>query len=206
MSGSNQSQQQLHLERVVTAAPLGWVVSPASLHATPLPLIAIHGEDGGIRGFRGHFSRRNAHVAALAADPRALILFTGPNAYASSSWLSNRQLAPTWLYAAARFTVEVTVRPDPQSVKDALCELIVAMERRNGSDWRVAEMSGRFDGLAAGVIAFDARVVDAVEHCKLGLNEEPGVRREMVEGLRATGDHMLADWVVRAAVEAGIDT
>lgn len=202
---SSSGSQQLRLARVVDVAPLGWVVSPGSLHATPLPLVALYGEDQSIRGFRGHFSRRNPHVAALSADPQALILFTGPNAYASSSWFSNRRLAPTWLYAAARFDVEVTLRPDPESVSEALGELIEAMEQRNGSDWRIEEMSGRYEGLAAGVIAFDAKVVEAIDHYKLALNEEPQERREMVQGLRATGDHVLADWVIRAAHEADLE-
>ncbi|MBL8267764.1 hypothetical protein, partial [Steroidobacter sp.] len=63
----------------------------------------------------------------------------------------------------------------------------------------------RFAGLASGVIAFDASVLVAMDQTKLALNEEPQERQEMITGLHATGDHVVAEWVARAAREAGLD-
>ena len=183
------------LVRLATSAPLAWVVSPDAGPATLLPLIPRLNPEGEVDGFTGHFSARNPHVEHLRSRPEATLLFTGPNAFISSSRLSDRTLAPTWFYVAARFGVEITFVDDDRATRAHLAELVTTLESRAGSAWRTAEMGERFAGLARGVTAFQARVRSVARHFALGANEPPEVLDEMLDGLRADGRDELASWV-----------
>ena len=77
---------------LVLGHSLGFVVS-ADLdgpRATLLPIRPKLGEDGEVVRLEGHFARRNPQLEAIGRDPRALILFLGPNGYLSPSWLHDR--------------------------------------------------------------------------------------------------------------------
>lgn len=185
------------IDRLIAAQPLAWVVSGfgAEVRATPLPIRPHHGADGRLEQLLGHFARSNPQLEGLRADPRATILFLGPQAYVSPSWMSNRDWAPTWNYAAARFRVELELVEDAEGVRALLDDLIGAMEAGRPEPWRAEELGARYDRLSRGVVGFRARILDVSARFKLGQDERDDVFAEILTGLEMTGALDLRDWM-----------
>ena len=168
---------------LIAAHPLAWVVSngPAGFAATPLPLLAELDEEGRVAALFGHCARANPQVAALQADPRATILFQGPQGYISPRLVSNSTWGPTWNYAVARFDVEISFVPD--ETRDAIIRLAAALEGTDPDAWTIDRMGARVEGMLTHIIAFRARVLSQDARFKLGQDEAPGTFDEIVSGL-----------------------
>ncbi len=169
--------------RIVADHPLAWVVS-CDFQATPLPLIAETDASGSIVSLLGHFARRNPQVPALRGDPRALILFQGPQGYISPRLVSNSTWAPTWNYAVVRFEVRVAFVPDETDA--AVRRLAAHLERARRGPWRVEELGNRYDQLRQNIIAFRAHVRATRATFKLGQDEDRATFEEIVAGLAGT--------------------
>lgn len=185
------------LADLVRAQPLAWIVSGTggAMRATPLPLRPKLAPDGQVEALVGHFARSNPQVEALRRDPRALALTLGPHGYVSPSWMADRTQAPTWNYACAQFAVEVEFIEDEAALRLVLDDLIGAMEAARPEPWSAAEMGARYAGLAARIVAFHARVVEARGVFKLGQDERDDVYRDIGGGLAAEGAHDLLAWM-----------
>lgn len=162
------------------AQPLALVVSggPGEHAVTPLPLLVETDAEGVVTGFFGHFARSNRQVAMIAAEPRALILFQGPQAYVPPAWVSDPTWAPTWNYALARFEVEIRLVPEEN--ERSIVELARALE---GDRWTPAEMGPRFHAMLPRIVAFRARVTASEAKFKLGQDERDQTFGEIVEAL-----------------------
>lgn len=175
---------------LVSAYPLGWIVSNGAggFAATPLPLLAECDDDGRIVALFGHFARANPHIAALVADPRAIVLIQGPQGYISPRLVSNPSWGPTWNYAVAKFQVEIAFVPEEN--RDAVKRLAAALEGTGDDAWTIERMGARADQLLPHIIAFRAQVLAADPCFKLGQDEASGTFDEIVAGLT---DPALAD-------------
>lgn len=185
--------------RLVVENPFAWVVGEDRA-ATGLPLRPVV-QDGRLTGFLGHFARSNPQVAALRAAPRATLLFMGPHAYVSPSWMADRTQAPTWNYASAAFDCELVFIETADELRALMDDLVGAMERGREKAWDVAEMGERYERLSQGVVGFRAFISDQRAVFKLGQDERDAEFAEIVAGLRAEGHQLLADWM--AAFGAG---
>lgn len=185
------------IHRLVREQPLAWVVSGLGdeVRATPLPIRPHFGPDGRLEQLLGHFARSNPQLEGLRRDPRALILFLGPNGYISPSWMADRSQAPTWNYASAQFLVELELADDPDSVAFLLRDLIGAMESGRPKAWSVEEMGERYKSLSRGVVGFRARILEVRARFKLGQDERDDVFADIMAGLEATGATELRDWM-----------
>ena len=184
---------------LVARHPLAWIVTghAGALGATPLPIQLDCDDDGNPVRLVGHFARRNPQVAALAEDPRATILFLGPQGAISPSWFRDRTRAPTWNYACAVFEVEIELR-DTRADADALLErLVVQVEDGNPSPWRVEEVGERYEQLVQGVVGFHAHVRGVRGTFKLGQDERDDVFHDILRALDVTGQDELAGWMRR---------
>lgn len=196
MSGFVPSDAEVR--RLVRDYPLAWLVSwRPGWAATPLPLLAEPGE-GRISSFLGHLALRNPQVAMLRTEPETLVLFQGPQGYVSPNLVSNRDWAPTWNYAVARFETRVQLLPDMGD--EALARLVETMEQGQAEPWTRAEMGARYDALSTRIIAFRAHVRVASATFKLGQDERPEVLAEIVGG---HPDPVLAQWMQRANEPGG---
>lgn len=166
---------------LVAQHPLAWVVSAApTFQATPLPLVADLGEDGGVEALVGHFALRNPQVEALKAEPRAMVLFQGASGYISPELVTQPQWAPTWNYAVARFEVEVQFAPEDNGA--ALDRLIVHMEGDGPDRWSVDRMGERYEPMVRHIIAFRAKVLSCDATFKLGQDERPESLSQILSG------------------------
>lgn len=194
MAGPFDNATSQDIADLIRAYPLAWVVSHGSggFAATPLPLLVDLGEDGTVVRLVGHFARSNPQVAAIEQDPRVLILFQGPQAYISPSWISDRTWGPTWNYATVQ--IEADVRFLPDEADNALGRLVEAMEAGRPNAWSIAEMGERYQRLRQGIIAFHADVRSVRARFKLGQDERPAVFAEILAG---SGDDALTAWMRR---------
>ena len=181
---------------MIETYPLAWVTSHTgeTSMATPLPLVADYDGEGHLTALIGHFALTNPHVAALHADPRALILFSGPQAYVSPKHVPNRSWAPTWNYSVARFDCRIAFDPDANDT--ALRRLTGKMETMCGDGWTVDEIgSPRYDVMKTHIIAFRAEILACDATFKLGQDECDGDFEAIVAGLE---DRQLVAWMKRA--------
>jgi transcriptional regulator len=179
-------------------APLTWMVSPEPFAATLLPLRPRTEGEGRLIRLDGHLARRNPQVETLRRDPVVWFLGLGPHGYVSPSWFADRTQAPTWNYASLRVRARLRLIEDEAGVLASLADLVQAQEAGRPSAWAMTEMGPRLQRLAAGVVAFEAEVLDERPVFKLGQDERDDVYAEILAGLEATGQATLAEWMVRA--------
>lgn len=182
------------------AYPLAWVVSAGAdgLLATPLPLLVHTDAGGALAALEGHFARSNPQVAALQADPRALLLWMGPQGYVSPSWMADRTQAPTWNYASAQCQARITFHHDPAALHAHLQALVAAHEAGRPDAWQPDEMGARYATLAARIICFRAEPTGVHDRFKLGQDERADVYTDILRGLQLSGGgQALCDWMRR---------
>jgi transcriptional regulator len=175
--------------------PLAWVlpgVGDDRLQASMLPLLAERNEQGAVVALNGHMARRNPLYAALAAHPLATILFQGPQAYISPTWVRNRDWAPTWNYAQLRCDVEVAFDPDGGDA--SLSQLVDTMEDGRDNLWHISEMGDRYRGMEQQIIAFRATVRGLAGRFKLGQDERPDILSDILAHVE---NPALARWMRR---------
>jgi transcriptional regulator len=181
------------VQALIAEFPLAWVTAagrPAV--ASLLPLIGEYDGHGRLVTLLGHCARSNSLHAALVADPRAVLLFRGPQGYVSPEHAGRRDWGPTWNYA--QLIVEAEIRFDPDLTEESLDMLTDAIEAGRPAPWRKEELGPRYTGLLAQIIGFRAHVIGAQGRFKLGQDERP----ETLQSILATHpDPELRRWMER---------
>jgi transcriptional regulator len=86
--------------------------SPEGLHCSHVPvLLQPQADSPGV--LQGHFARANPHACVQANGP-TLCVFQGPHAYISPSWVSDRNVVPTWNYVAVHARGQLVLQHDPE--------------------------------------------------------------------------------------------
>ena len=179
----------------VRTNPLAQVVSwsGGDIEATPLPLVAQLDGTGAVRTLVGHFSRANRHVDILRSNSRALCIFVGAQGYVSPSWMRDRAQAPTWNFETAHFLVDVMLAQQESATAVAIESLLDQVEGDVATRWRSQELRERYPRLLRAVIGFRATVLETRVKFKLGQNERDDVYRDILAGLRLSGNSRLAE-------------
>jgi len=180
---SFEPRTEADLLQLIEEYPLAWIVSvgTSGYGATPLPMLAEPRPDGKIASLLGHFALSNPHVAMLRSAPQATILFMGPQGYISPELVSKPGWAPTWNYAAAQFDVQIELLPEENAT--ALEKLVYWMERDRQVPWTIGEMGARYDLMVQQIVAFRAHVRRVRGRFKLGQDETPQTRAEVLKKL-----------------------
>lgn len=183
--------------RLVLEHPLAWVVSmdDGGFRAAPLPLRPRTSAGARIEALEGHMSRANPLHAAFEREPRALVLFSGPQGYISPSWVSNRTWAPTWNYAVVQFRVTIAFDETPARLDAHLHDLVQAMERSRPGAWHTSEMGARYDALKRRIVPFLATVEEQHAKFKLGQDERDTTFAEIATALSRHGPADLLAWM-----------
>jgi transcriptional regulator len=177
---------------LIAEFPLAWLCAGGGAAvASLLPLLLER--DGAGRPIRliGHMARRNPLFAALQADPRCLILFTGPQAYVSPETVGDLRWGPTWNYAQLRVEGAIDFAI---SDGDTLAMLVTAMEDGRDRPWRIDDMGPRYHKLAEAIVGFTISIDRLAGRFKLGQDERPETVRRI---LAAHPDAALVRWMRR---------
>ncbi|HET9160103.1 MAG TPA: FMN-binding negative transcriptional regulator [Caulobacteraceae bacterium] len=179
---------------LIAEYPLAWVtaIGGKAEHAALLPLVARLDDAGEVVRLIGHMMRRNPLFPTLSEDPRALILFTGPQGYVSPSDAGDRRWIPTWNFAQVRMEADITFEPD--NTDSALACLVDAAETGQDDPWTIDEAGPRYRELAPLVIGFSARPTEVKAAFKLGQDERPAILKNIIANCR---DEALARWMRR---------
>jgi transcriptional regulator len=175
--------------------PLAWVAprdDRAAQVATLLPMLADTDAEGQIVSLLGHMAKRNPLYAALENQPRAVLLFTGPQSYVSPGLVSSKTWAPTWNYAQVRIEADIRLRSDLGH--EALDRLTRTMDQQDQTGWRPRDVGARYDAMEQAIIAFEAYVTNMSAKFKLGQDETDLALREI---LASHPDAALARWMRR---------
>ncbi len=179
---------------LIEGYPLAWVCGggAGAVEASVLPLIGVYDGEGRLIELIGHLMRSNPLHAALTADPRATILFSGPDAYVSPEHAGRRDWAPTWNYAQVKIGAEIAF--DEALTETSLKVLIDAMEAGRAKPWSVEELGPRYQGMLTRIIGFRARVTALSGKFKLGQDEDDATLHAI---LGALPDAQSVAWMKR---------
>lgn len=179
---------------LIEGHPLAWVTGGGAeaLEASLLPLIGAYDGEGRLIELIGHLMRSNPLHYALTEDPRATILFSGPDAYVSPEHAGRRNWAPTWNYAQVKVEAEIVF--DAALTETSLNVLIDAMEAGRAKPWSVEELGPRYAGMLTRIIGFRARVTGLSGKFKLGQDEDDATLHAI---LGALPDPAMVAWMKR---------
>ncbi|MFV3128930.1 FMN-binding negative transcriptional regulator [Niveispirillum sp. KHB5.9] len=180
------------IRHLIEQHPLAWVMTKDGEEASLLPLVGVYDEEGGLTELIGHFARSNPLNAAFARDPRAVILFRGPQSYVSPSHAGRRDWGPTWNYAQLRVWANISV--EEGLTAPSLDLLAVQVERDMAQPWVPSELGPRYDQLIKHIVGFRARVTRTSAKFKLGQDERPDTLRSILANMP---DKDLAGWMRR---------
>jgi transcriptional regulator len=182
------------VRKLVEDYPLAWVCGggAADMEASLLPLIGRFDEQGALVELIGHLMRSNPLHAALTSDPRATILFQGPDSYISPEHAGVRDWGPTWNYAEIKVRAEVVF--DDALTEPSLDLLIEAMEKGRLQPWSKEELGERYRGMLGRIIGFRASVTELTGKFKLGQDESGETLASIIGTLP---DPATADWMRR---------
>lgn len=182
------------VQKLVEDYPLAWVCGGGAtdMEASLLPLIGRFDEQGALVELIGHLMRSNPLHAALAADPRATILFRGPDSYISPEHAGLRDWGPTWNYAQIKIRADVTF--DDDLTEPSLDLLIEAREKGRLQPWSKEELGERYRAMLGRIIGFRATVTDLSGKFKLGQDEGKEALTAIVDTLP---DKAMVAWMRR---------
>lgn len=179
---------------LIEACDFGVVVSVGvdGLFATHIPLL-LKRDEGRLGTLYGHVARGNPHVKLLGSE--ALVVFSGPHAYVSPTWYSDRSVnVPTWNYVAVHCTgVPVAFDGD---VRAHLGEMVSRYEGADG--WSFGELQAQMqETMPRGIVAFRLEIAKIEGKAKLSQNKPRLERERVITGLKARGEARVSALMAR---------
>lgn len=177
--------------------PLAQLISvdQGSPFITPLPLHVMSGTDDLV--LLGHCARANPHWRLLEQQPKAWVIFMGPQAYMSPSVYPDLARVPTWSYLSVHCTVQASLIDEPEGKDTLLKQIIADHEPDYAGQWR--SLGADFQQkMLAGIVGFSLTVTDLA--CKLKLNQHRpeahgAMYRQYAHG--SEQEQALANWMRR---------
>ena len=163
--------------------PLAWIVPQgADVAAMLCPMLIECNTDGKPLSLLGHMPKRRPLAGVFKSGGLATFLFLGPHDYISPEYLSDKNWAPTWNYAAAQLVC--SVQADDRLTEEALETLVRRMEKDRPQPWDVAALGERYGALRSRVIGFRAKIIRTHAKFKLGQDETQTAFGEIAAGLK----------------------
>ncbi|MBT2868197.1 FMN-binding negative transcriptional regulator [Chromobacterium violaceum] len=180
------------LLRLMRERPLATLVinGEAVPLANHLPLLAV--EEAGELKLRGHVARANPLWQLLQAEPEALAVFQGDDAYISPSWYPAKaehgRVVPTWNYMVAHARGTLRAVDDPAWLRTLLDALTGEREASFPQPWRVADAPADYlDKMLRAIVGVELTVGRLEGKYKLSQNQDEATRQSVRNGL-AGGD------------------
>ena len=178
-------------------APGAASLGPSFVHYAPRPAE---------REIWVHLANTNPLLAALEAEPRAILTVSGPAAYIPSHWSSSPYGVPTSYYSWALFEVEAALLRAPEEILAVLKAMLERFQPEGDhpavdpADPLWQKMVGAITGLRLSIRGVRSRF-------KYGQNRSAAVREGVVHNLQKRGgpqDGPVARYVLEL-MEAGKD-
>ena len=143
----------------------------------------------------GHVAKPNPHWKYLAARPRAVVTFMGPQAYMSPKVYPDLARVPTWSYLAVHAVVQARLL-EGNEAKDALLKQLIA-DHEPGYKQQWIDLGDEYQHkMLAGIVAFELKV-ETLE-CKIKINQHRPESHAAMHGMYSQGsaqEQQLAAWM-----------
>lgn len=133
-----------------------------------------------------HLANTNPLLAALEAEPQAILTVSGPAAYIPSHWLDSPHGVPTSYYSWARFEVEVTLLRAPEDIMAVLRAMLERFQPEGGHP-AVDPADPIWKNMVGAITALRLSIRGASSRFKYGQNRSAAVREGIVHQLRKRG-------------------
>ncbi len=154
--------------------------------ATQVPAILVERE--GELYLQGHIMRNTDHHKALLENPKALLVFTGPDCYVSASWYSNPQIGSSWNYMSVQVKGEVRFM-SPEELVQFMRRFSLKFEKGNTASPTIYDnLSDEYTSQMMPAIAGFELKADKIEHVfKLSQNRDETSYLNIISKLEAIG-------------------
>jgi transcriptional regulator len=185
------------IQRVIANAPLACIVAHTEqgLVANHIPLLAA--PDGTLIG---HVALANDMHRLVTENQEVLVIFRGDDAYVSPQFYPSKQdhhrHVPTWNYQVVHVYGSISFQHDEQKKRAAVGLLTRMHERRlhGANGWKMADAPRDYmENMLGNIVAFRISVQKLLAKSKLSQNREERDYTGAIDGLRASGQHPIAD-------------
>jgi len=158
--------------------------------ATHIPWV-LHRERGSRGTLEGHIARANLEHGGVDAreDHRALVIFTGPQAYISPAWYASTyehgKVVPTWNYVAVHVYGTFRYVTDPDRLAVHLASLVEQHESGRADAWTIDQAPRDYIERQMRAIVGIELSIDRIEgKWKMSQNRSAADAAGVVEALR----------------------
>ena len=178
----------------IDAHPLGALVTSATtgLFATHLPLVLerARGERGTLEG---HLARANPHHDLVEDGTRALVIFTGADAYVTPSLYPSKRrhgkVVPTWNYVAVHAHGTLRFVREPDALRRHLEQLTAQHESARPRPWSLDDApDGYIEKQLGAIVGVEIEITRLDGKWKMSQNRSAEDAEGVMEGLGASDD------------------
>ena len=140
---------------------------------------------------QGHVARANPLWQMLAAEPRALAIFQGPQAYVSPSLYPGKaghgKVVPTWNYAVVHVHGRLRAIDSREWLRALVTQQTVSQEQARAQPWQVSDAPAAYiDTMLGGIVGIELTVERIEGKYKLSQNRETADREGVIAGLSSS--------------------
>jgi transcriptional regulator len=179
------------LHELIHTHPLGVLVTLGSrgLEANHIPW-EIDPTAGPMGTLRGHVARGNAVWRDTSPDVEALVIFQGPQAYVTPSWLAAKaetgKVVPTYNYVVVHAYGPLTVIDDQAWLLGLVTRLTDRFESAREAPWKVTDAPSDYvENLLGAIVGLEIPLTRLLGKWKVSQNRNAADREGLARGLRA---------------------
>ncbi len=121
---------------------------------------------------RTHVSSKNTILNEISEEKDVLVIFNGPSAYISPSWMSKRstsgKVQPTWVYRVVHAYCSVKIINDKKWLQQHLEESVSFFEKNMDSPWSLTEAPISFiENLYNHIVGLELKIKKLVSKSQL---------------------------------------
>ncbi len=156
------------------------------LLATHIPL-QLNKNEKGEQVLSGHIAKANPQWKNFSDEGEVLAIFSGPQAYISSSWYDHENV-PTWNYIAVHIYGKIRII-EGEALLNSLKNLVNKYEAGSEKPVSVEEMSPEtMNREIRGIVGFEINIREIQSAFKLSQNRDEKNLHLIINALEAKGD------------------
>ena len=134
----------------------------------------------------GHISKLNPQQEHFKNNDEVLAIFSGPNAYVSSSWYKHENV-PTWNYIAVHVYGTIKII-EGEELLQAITKLVDKYEKKSKCPVRVQELSAKQMEQINGIVGFKISIKEIHPAYKLSQNRNDEDYHTVIKELESSED------------------
>lgn len=175
----------------------------SGLDANHLPF-ELHPGEGGQGVLHSHVARNNPVWRDVSNGDEVLVVFRAADAYVSPQWYPSKhefhKQVPTWNYIVAHAYGRITIRDDERYVRGVVARLTRLQEASQPVPWKMTDGPKEYiDMMLKAIVGMEIGITRLVGKSKLSQNKEARDIRSAGEALKAQGELLLGDAMLKAA-------